>query len=379
MSETGEAETRGRWNTAHGIVPDKTAFDTLPDRLSDFTPKSLPFTEGFPKKNANGKKSTGDKDNGDPAYYDITLLQSPVWTKEVGIYFFLGGLSSSAFSIARLSDRFGQGKLRPVTQAGTLIAALAALPCAPLLIWDLGDRSRFHHMLRIWKPSSPMNLGSWTLTVYTLLGGVAAAREFFRLLRKDAPLTGGARIVNETAGIVADAAGIPLGLLLAGYTGILLSTTSTPIWSRNSWIGALFSASAVGAGASAVKLALEVTGQKGHATEALGKVETLAHVTEAVAHAGFLSAAGKLAKPVTEGAFKQDYFGGAVGLGIILPEILNRLPVPKKYKRATAIAAGITSLFGGYLLRTVFIAAGKPSADDPDLARLATGAKGGAK
>ncbi len=373
---TSGTETRGRWNTASGIAPDKKAFDTLPDKLTDFTPKQKPFTEGFSESGTNRKKSTGDKDNGDPAYYDISLLQSPVWTKEVGIYFFLGGLSSSAFSIARLSDRFGNGKLRPATQAGTLIAALAALPCAPLLIWDLGDRSRFHHMLRIWKPKSPMNLGSWTLTVYTLMGGIAALREFLRFLRKDAPLTGGAKAVDETAGVVADAAGIPLGLLLAGYTGILLSTTSTPIWSRNTWIGALFSASAVAAGSGAVRLALEVTGQEGPATEALGKVETLAHVTEAVAHAGFLSAAGALAKPVTEGKFKAQYLGGAIGLGIIVPEILNHLPVPKNAKRGLSIAAGIASLIGGYLLRTVFIAAGKPSADDPDLARLATGEKG---
>lgn len=373
MPETGETEVRGRWDNAKGITPDKKAFDTLPDKLTDFTPKQMPFTEGFPKK------STGDKDNGDPAYYDITLLQSPVWTKEVGIYFFLGGLSSSAFSIARLADRFGKGKFRPVTKAGTLIAALAALPCAPLLIWDLGDRTRFHHMLRIWKPKSPMNLGSWTLTFYTLMGGIAALREFLRVLRKDAPLEGGAKIVDETAGVIADTAGIPLGLLLAGYTGILLSTTSTPIWSRNTWIGTLFSASAVAAGSGAVKLALEVTGQEGPATEALGKVETLAHVTEAFAHAGFLSVAGKLAQPVTEGKYKTQYLAGAIGLGIVLPEILNRLPVSKDKKRAFSIAAGVASLVGGYLLRTVFIAAGKPSADDPDLARLATGEKGGAK
>ena len=36
-------------------------------------------------------------------------------------------------------------------------------------------------MLRVWKPSSPMNLGSWTLTVYTLLGGIAALRELLRV------------------------------------------------------------------------------------------------------------------------------------------------------------------------------------------------------
>lgn len=377
---TSGTETRGRWNAASEVAPDKKAFDTLPDKLTDFAPKQKPFTDGFPErreKNGTGKKSTGDKDNGEAAYYDITLLQSPVWTKEVGIYFFLGGLSSSAYSIARLSDRFGRGKLRPVTQYGTLIAALAALPCAPLLIWDLGDRTRFHHMLRIWKPKSPMNLGSWTLTVYTLMGGIAALREFLRTLRKDAPLTGGAKALDETAGVIADAAGIPLGLLLAGYTGILLSTTSTPLWSRNTWIGTLFSASAVGSGASAVKLALEITGKSEHAVNALGKVETLAHLTEAVAHAGFLAAAGPLAKPVTEGKYRNAYFGGAVALGIVLPEILSRLPGTPKQKRVLSIAAGIAGLVGGYILRTVFVAAGKPSADDPDLARLATGERGG--
>ena len=361
---------------ANGIAPDKKA-DALPDKLIDFTPKQKPFTDGFSESGTRSKKSTGDKDDGTPAYYDITPLQSPVWTKEVGIYFFLGGLSSSAFSIARMADRFGHGKLRPVTQAGTLIAALAALPCAPLLIWDLGDRSRFHHMLRIWKPSSPMNLGSWTLSVYTLMGGIAAAREFCRVLRKDAPLAGGAKIVDETAGIVADVAGVPLGLLLAGYTSILLSTTSTPIWSRNVWIGPLFSASAVSAGASAIRLALEVVGQEGHATKALGKVETLARVTEAAAHMGFLIRAGELAKPLMEGKLKRDYIGGALGMALVLPEIINRLPGPQKSKRGLSIAASIISLIGGFALRSVFVAAGRPSANNPDDARLATGAKGG--
>ena len=376
MPETGEAEVRGRWDNARGIAPDPKGMDRLPeimpgDAQNGFTLKQAPFTEGFTKK------STGDKDDGSPAYYDITPLQSPVWTKEIGIYFFLGGLSSSAFSIARMADRFGKGKLRPVTQYGTLIAALAALPCAPLLIWDLGDRSRFHHMLRIWKPSSPMNLGSWTLTVYTLMGGVAALRELLRVLRKDAPLTGGAKIVDEAAGLVADGAGVPLGLLLAGYTSILLSTTSTPIWSRNVWIGPLFSASAVSAGASAIRLALEVAGKEGHATEALGKVETLARVTEAAAHAGFLVRAGELAKPLLHGKLQRDYLGGALGMAIVLPEILGRLPAPQKSKRWLSIAASVISLVGGFALRSAFVAAGKPSADNPDDARLATGAKGG--
>ena len=357
MPETehgGEVETRGRWNDANGVKPDR-----------------KPFTDGLPER------STGDKKDGQPAYYDISLLKSPVWTPEVGTYFFLGGLSSSAFSLARLADRFGRGRYRTLTQAGTAIAALAALPCAPLLIWDLGDRSRFHHMLRVWKPSSPMNLGSWTLTIYTLMGGIAALRELLRTLRKDDPLVGGAWALDEAAGLVADGAGIPLGLLLAGYTGILLSTTANPLWSRNTWIGALFSASAVSAGAGATRLALEVLGQEEAGADSLAKVETLARAAEAVAHAGFLSAAGPLAAPLTEGKYKPHYLAGAIGAGIVLPEILNRLPVPKQHRRWLSIAAGVFSLAGGYLLRSSFVAAGRPSAEDPDAARLATGERGG--
>ncbi len=363
-----EVETRGRWDAVDGVPVNKTPDDETP---IEKTLKQKPFTEGLPAF------STGDKKDGTPAYYDIPLLKAPVWTQEVGTYFFLGGLSSSAFSIARLADRFGRGKYRNVTQAGTAIAALAALPCAPLLIWDLGDRTRFHHMLRVWKPSSPMNLGSWTLTTYTLMGGIAAVRELLRFLRKDAPLTGGAKAVDEAAGLVADGVGVPLGLLLAGYTGVLLSTTANPLWSRNSWIGALFSASAVAAGSGAVRLTLEALGQEGAATEALGKVESAAHAAEAVCHAGFLAQAGPLAKPLTQGDYKTRYWAGAVGAGIVLPEVLNRLPAPQPAKRWLSVAAGLVALAGGYALRSTFVAAGKPAADDPDLARLATGERGG--
>ena len=360
-----ETETRGRWDNVAGIKPDRP-----------------PMTEGLPVSHLPGitpgkGKSSGDKDNGDPAYYDISLLKAPVWTPEVGVYFFLGGLSSSAFSLARLADRLGRGRYRELTKVGTLIAALAALPCAPLLIVDLGDPKRFHHMLRVWKPSSPMNLGSWTLTAYTALGAVAALRELLRVLRQDARLSGFPRVLDETAGIVADAAGVPLGLLLAGYTGILLSTTATPIWSRNSWIGALFSASAVSAGAGAVRLTLEVVGKEEGSTALLGKVETAARLTEILAHSGFLAQAGPLAKPLMQGPLRTQYLLGAIGAGIVLPELLNRLPVPSAHRRTLQIAAGVAGLIGGFCLRMAFVAAGRPSANDPDAARLATGDKGG--
>ena len=45
-----------------------------------------------------------------------------------------------------------------------------------LLIADLGRPERFHYMLRVVKPSSPMSVGTWILTAYGPGSGVAAAR-----------------------------------------------------------------------------------------------------------------------------------------------------------------------------------------------------------
>ena len=312
----------------------------------------------------------GEKEGEPPSYYDISMLKAPVWTMEVGVYFFLGGLSTGAFMLSRLAARLGGSRYKNLTRTGTAIAAIAALPCAPLLISDLGDPKRFHHMLRVWKPSSPMNLGSWVLTGYSGIVVLAALREWMQVRRQDAALTGAAKMADGAFSQALDTAGIPLGLLLAGYTGVLLSTTATPIWSRNPWIGALFSASAVGAGASAVKLALEI--QNDPMAEVLTPIENAAHIAETVAHIGFLTAAGELAKPLTAGEYKTAYWAGAVGAGIVLPELLSRLPVPKAHRRWLQISSGVVALVGCYALRAAFVAAGRPSANDPEAARAAS-------
>src|SRR4051812_32078264 len=87
----------------------------------------------------------------DRSYYDISLLQAPVWKWEIASYFFLGGMSSGAYLVSRLAERFGGGRYRDVARVGSYVALASFLPCPPLLIHDLGDPKRFHHMLRVWK------------------------------------------------------------------------------------------------------------------------------------------------------------------------------------------------------------------------------------
>ncbi|MBV9851620.1 MAG: polysulfide reductase NrfD [Armatimonadetes bacterium] len=315
-------------------------------------------------------------ETGAPSYYDLSMLKPPVWTPEVGVYFFLGGVSGGAYMLARLAERIGGDEYRSLTRAGTAVALAAALPCAPLLIVDLGDPKRFHHMLRVWKPHSPMSLGSWALTAYSAAAALAGLREWVRARQSDAPLSGAARVADGAAAVVADA-GVPLGLLVAGYTGVLLSTTAVPIWGRNPWLGALFSAGAVGSGASAVRLALAGVGDdsQGAAGEALTKVEGAARAAEAVMLGGFLAAAGEFAAPLTTGPEAKRFWGGAVAAGLAVPTILEGLPVSKRVHKRLGLAASAAALLGAFALRASIVGAGRPSASDPEAARRASRAK----
>ena len=335
------------------------------------TPEALLGLDEAPRKRRR-------EENEEPSYYDISLLKPPVWTPEVAAYFFLGGLSAGAFVIARCAERCGGKDSEDITRYGAYISLAAALPCAPLLIKDLGDPRRFHHMLRVVKLSSPMNFGSWVVTAFSGFVFLAAVREWLRAKRGNKAPQDFAGFLDQSIGASSDALGVPSAILLAGYTGVLLSTTSTPVWCKNRSLGALFSASAIGAGASAIRLALDVkqlwapaeeSERRGSASHTVEMVETVAHIAEAAALAGYLAEAGELAKPLTHGKQKAAFWLGAVGAGLVLPTILCHAPAPTKWKRWLGIGASVLALAGGAALRWAFVEAGRESASDPDDAR----------
>ena len=87
-----------------------------------------------------------------------------------------------------------------------------------LLISDLGRPERFLNMLRVFKVTSPMSVGSWVLVVSGGASSTAAALE----------LTGRLPPVEGLAEAVSFATGPPL----ATYTGTLLANTAIPVWSE---------------------------------------------------------------------------------------------------------------------------------------------------
>src|SRR5207249_6615868 len=116
----------------------------------------------------------------------------------------------SAFGELAAPAAFTAAAARAYPVALALLSADLAL-----LVLDLGDPLRFHHMLRVFKPSSPMSLGTWCLTIYSLPLTVAAALS----LLSDAGTMEWARKLAVVLGLVP-------ALGSAVYKGVLLSTNA---------------------------------------------------------------------------------------------------------------------------------------------------------
>jgi formate-dependent nitrite reductase membrane component NrfD len=304
----------------------------------------------------------------EPSYYDVSMLKAPVWKWEIASYFFLGGISGGAYILSRLASRLGGDAHRDLAKAGAFTALGTLLPCPPLLIHDLGDPKRFHHMLRIWKPSSPMNVGTWTLTSYSGSATVAAIHEWARsrpAFERSAVRT----LLNPAVVAVCDAAGIPLALMLVGYTSVLLSSTSNPLWCKNPWLGPLFSSSAIASGAAACSLALRLGGsdEDSPSLRVLDEVDSVAHAVEAASMVGFVKRAGENAKPLTRGSQARNF--RAAGAMMAAAEVVKRLPLRGKARRLAHVASAALSLGSGFALRWSVVHGGLEAANDPHLAR----------
>ena len=169
----------------------------------------------------------------EPSYYDYPVLKAPVWRWEIIWYFFFGGLAAGCYVIASIAALFGSREDRPVARAGYYLSLLSVLPCPILLIKDLGRPNRFLHMLRIFKVKSPMSMGTWSLISFSLFSGVTAVIQAAR----DGFLGRwwGSRLLAALPQRFLAIPGSALGVFLGGYTGVLLTATSIPLWARTFW------------------------------------------------------------------------------------------------------------------------------------------------
>jgi hypothetical protein len=100
------------------------------------------------------------------SYYDVALLKRPVWKWYVPAYFFLGGVAGASSTVGLA--------YRPLRRRSARLSLVALSLGTACLIADLGRPSRFANMLRVFRPSSPMNMGSWLLALYGPAAGASA-------------------------------------------------------------------------------------------------------------------------------------------------------------------------------------------------------------
>jgi DMSO reductase anchor subunit len=178
-------------------------------------------------------------ENGYRSYYGQPVLKEPVWTPEIPVYLFTGGIAGASAGLAYLA---GLRRNRELARRSWAVS-LAAVSVSPaLLVSDLGKPSRFLNMLRMLKVTSPMSLGSWNLSASGIATGIAAANAL------TGAFPGSARVARPTAAA--------LGLPLSTYTAALLANTAIPVWheARNLLPFGFAGGAAASAGAAACAL-----------------------------------------------------------------------------------------------------------------------------
>jgi formate-dependent nitrite reductase membrane component NrfD len=270
-----------------------------------------------------------------------------------------------------------------VRHARYLSFVLAAVS-AVLLIADLGRPTRFHHMLRIFKVSSPLNVGTYILTLFGMTSGALAVRQAAEdgLLPRASVPGRMARLVPVKPLTVVQGL---LGLCLGGYTGLLLAATAVPLWfAGGALLGPFFLATAMASGGAALRLIGCLTNTMSREAAAdIEDVETVATLTQL----GLTAARGVLVprevnRPLQRGRWAVLWNVGGIGAGMLGPLVTGMLGhfAPPRTRRMLTILSSSLAVVGALCERFALVEAGKESAKDPlAYQRMTAGAPGVAR
>lgn len=274
------------------------------------------------------------------SYYGRPIIKEPVWEPEIPWYLFTGGLGGAS-SVLSLVARVSGKEL--LAQRSIQIASAADAVSPLLLISDLGRPERFLNMLRVFKVTSPMSVGSWILAYSSTVSSISAFLNTIGRLKRTA----------ELARLASAGSGAPLAV----YTGTLFADTAIPVWHEaRHELPFLFGSSAI-ASAGAASAIVVPPREAGPARRmAIGGAivenvlmkameKRLGLVGEVYQH----GEAGRYAR-----AAKACTLGGAALIGLA-----------GRRSRVAAVAGGALVLAGEAALRWSVFRAGFQSARDP--------------
>jgi hypothetical protein len=168
-------------------------------------------------------------------YANMPVTKAPAWHGTIAWDALLNGMATGLFMTAAVGELAAPGVFFPVAKMAYPVALVLLLIDLGLLVTDLGDPLRFHHMLRVFKPRSPMSVGTWCLSIFSLPLTAAAALSLLAEFGFD----------FETLRMVAVLAGLLPAFGSAAYKGVLLSTNAQRGWKDARWMGAYLTNSAI--------------------------------------------------------------------------------------------------------------------------------------
>ena len=298
----------------------------------------------------NGHRSGMDHSaapNASTTYYERPAIKEPVWTWEVPAYFYVGGVAGAAAVIGATLQLLDGEESEALVRRCRDIAAFGGVAGSGLLISDLGRPERFLNMLRVFKPSSPLNVGSWILALASSMSVAAAL---------SSRMSGLAKRLGDLAGVGAGLVGLPL----SGYTAVLVSDTVVPIWreTRKS-LPVLFVASSTGAACSLLEAGAFTQAE----LKPVRRLGTIAQVAELVAAKAVEKEAGRVervARPYSEGV-SGTLWKASTSL-TVASLVLDTITGKRKSGR---VAAALLGTMGSGCLRVAVWQAGRVSARDP--------------
>jgi len=274
------------------------------------------------------------------SYYGRPVLKAPVWKQpDVPLYLFVGGVAGVSAGLAEGAAVTG----RPGLERWSRLAASGGAAAGTVaLIHDLGRPERFLNMLRVFKPTSPLSVGSWILAPFGALSTAATLSH----------VTGRLRPLGALAGLGSAVLGAPL----ATYTAVLLCDTAVPAWHEAYrempfWFAGSAAAAAGGLGIAAAPLT-ESSPARQLAVLGAAVDVTAEHLTT--------RRLGMLAEP-----YHQGRPGKLLRLARGLTVAGAAAAALGRRSRTLSVAGGAALTAGSLLTRFGVFQAGLASAEDP--------------
>ena len=310
-------------------------------------------------------------------------LSEMAWGVSLWFDLWAVGIASASFLAAFLINKLSGGMQRNLFRLAVYSGIVFALIGVTLLLLHLGHWFWFWHMFVTVRPESVLSLGGWILSGWLTVAGIMAVLWIAKFLFK------GLSVLSDKATPFLSWVGFFLSILLITYGGVLIATTSQPLWASTLLLPSLFIGSAMCTGLAWLILVSLIanwaTGVSwlggilkilfGSADwkidgDIIHKIARALVITLAVtllilvAFVLWLSGSAPDAFSVlVSGEMAVYFWGGLVGFGLVLPFLMLLIVwkrgVSQTSAKALVAASSFMAVAGGLILRAVILFGGQ--------------------